>query len=165
MGIDNRRATRHLVTKRCFSGGRCLSKLRVLLVILLVLMGCGGGGGSAGSSNVSESPTTNAFYSTRTPYQPAQSQSTYEVSSYAANIQWDAFSNSGGDCIVRMRYNERQSRFKAGCKSIRPNGFFYELTEALLWRTIAGGPTQQLCAKEFSNRGRRLVAATKARAT
>jgi len=51
------------------------------------------------------------------------------VSPYAANIQWDGFTNDRGDCLVRMLYEEKQTRFKTLCKTIRPDSFFYQLSE------------------------------------
>ncbi len=52
-----------------------------------------------------------------------------QVSPYAVNIQWDAYANDSGSCLIRMLYNEKQTRFKAGCNSVRPKSFFYDLTE------------------------------------
>jgi hypothetical protein len=52
-----------------------------------------------------------------------------QVSPYAVNIQWDAFANNSGRCLIRMLYNEKQTRFKSSCSSIRPKSFFYDLTE------------------------------------
>ena len=51
------------------------------------------------------------------------------VSPYAANIQWDAYTNDAGDCLVRMLYNEKQMRFKAACTSIRPASYYYKFDE------------------------------------
>lgn len=52
-----------------------------------------------------------------------------QVSPYAVNIQWDAFANDSGSCLIRMLYNEKQTRFKSSCNSIRPGSFFYDLAE------------------------------------
>jgi hypothetical protein len=51
------------------------------------------------------------------------------VSPYAVNMQWDVYSNAEGDYLVRMLYNEQQSRFKASCKSIRKKSFYYRFDE------------------------------------
>jgi hypothetical protein len=51
------------------------------------------------------------------------------VSPYAVNIQWDSYANNSGDCLVRMLYDEEQTRFKSACKSIRPGSYFYELDD------------------------------------
>lgn len=51
------------------------------------------------------------------------------VSPMAANIQWDAYRNASGQVLVRMLYNERETRFKAACHSLTPNSFFYDLNE------------------------------------
>ena len=52
-----------------------------------------------------------------------------QVSPYAVNIQWDAFANDSSSCLVRLLYNEKQTRFKSSCNSIRPKSFFYDLSE------------------------------------
>jgi len=51
------------------------------------------------------------------------------VSPYAANIQWDSYSNDAGICLVRMLYEEKQTRFKSSCRSFRPGSFYYDLSE------------------------------------
>jgi len=50
------------------------------------------------------------------------------VAPMAANVQWDMFSN-GSTYLVRMLYNEAQTRFKAGCTPIAPGSYYYSLTE------------------------------------
>jgi hypothetical protein len=51
------------------------------------------------------------------------------VSPYAVNIQWDAYANDGGECLIAMLYNERPTRFKDDCQSIAPGGLYYRLAE------------------------------------
>jgi hypothetical protein len=51
------------------------------------------------------------------------------VTPYAVNIQWDVYANGTGDYLVKMLYNERETRFKAGCRSIRPGGYYYQFDE------------------------------------
>ena len=51
-----------------------------------------------------------------------------EVSPYAANIQWNSYSNGHG-CLITVLYNEKQTRFKAGCHSISPQSRYYDLAE------------------------------------
>jgi hypothetical protein len=54
------------------------------------------------------------------------------VTPYAVNIQWDVYANAAGDYLVKMLYNERETRFKAGCRSIRPGSFYYQFDELKL---------------------------------
>lgn len=51
------------------------------------------------------------------------------VSPYAANIQWDAFASARGDCVIRMLYDEAETRFKAACRSLGPGSHYYRLDE------------------------------------
>lgn len=51
------------------------------------------------------------------------------VSPYAANIQWDVYDSGTGQLLVRMLYNEAQARFKATCRSIRPDSYYYRFDE------------------------------------
>lgn len=63
-----------------------------------------------------------------------------EVAPYAANIQWDSFSNPQGTVLVRMLYNEKETPFKPACDSARfsPGSYFYEM--AALRRCYLGTP-------------------------
>ncbi len=54
------------------------------------------------------------------------------VSPYAANIQWDVYDNGTGELLVRMLYNEAEARFKARCRSIRPDSYYYRFDELKL---------------------------------
>jgi hypothetical protein len=51
------------------------------------------------------------------------------VTPYAANIQWDVYASPEGDLLVRMLYNEREARFKDGCRSIRDDSVYYRFDE------------------------------------
>lgn len=51
------------------------------------------------------------------------------VSPLSANIQWDAYKNASGSVIVRMLYNEKETRFKADCNSISAGSYFYDFAE------------------------------------
>lgn len=51
------------------------------------------------------------------------------VSPYAANIQWDVFEDGAGQLLVRMLYNEAETRFKPTCHSVRPDSFYYRFDE------------------------------------
>jgi hypothetical protein len=51
------------------------------------------------------------------------------VTPYAANMQWDVYSNAQGDYVVRMLYNEGQLRFKATCQSLRDGSYYYRFEE------------------------------------
>jgi Histidine phosphatase superfamily (branch 2) len=67
-------------------------------------------------------PTGTLFTYANDPFRGAQ------VAPMAANIQWDLYSN-GHTQLVRMLYNEKQTKFKAGCAPIRPGSYFYRLTD------------------------------------
>ena len=47
------------------------------------------------------------------------------VTPYAANMQWDVYTNARGNYVVRMLYNERQMHFKSTCKSLRDGSYYY----------------------------------------
>lgn len=51
------------------------------------------------------------------------------VAPYTANIQWDAFADARGDCVIRMLYGEAETRFKAACRSRTPDSHYYALDE------------------------------------
>lgn len=51
------------------------------------------------------------------------------VSPYAANIQWDVYRNSGGTLLVKMLYNEQESRFKSDCQPVKAGSYFYDFDE------------------------------------
>lgn len=51
------------------------------------------------------------------------------VTPYAVNIQWDVYANSAGDYLVKMLYNERETPFKAVCRSIREGSHYYRFDE------------------------------------
>lgn len=51
------------------------------------------------------------------------------VSPMGANIQWDVFSSDAGRPIVRMLYNERETKFYSDCVSVSGFEYFYELDE------------------------------------
>jgi hypothetical protein len=54
------------------------------------------------------------------------------VSPMAANVQWDVFENAGGNVLVRMLYNERETDFKPACDSARyADGSHYYNFDAL----------------------------------
>lgn len=50
------------------------------------------------------------------------------IAPYSANVQWDAFKNTEGSLIVRMLYNEKETRFKSQCDAakIHPKSFYYK---------------------------------------
>ena len=50
------------------------------------------------------------------------------VAPYAANIQWDVFSN-GSSYLVKMLYNEKEIGFKSDCQPIKQGSFFYDFDE------------------------------------
>jgi hypothetical protein len=45
----------------------------------------------------------------------------------AANMQWDTYRNAGGDILVKMLFNEKETQFKAECDAARlsPDSHFY----------------------------------------
>jgi hypothetical protein len=45
----------------------------------------------------------------------------------AANMQWDTYRNAGGDILVKMLFNEKETQFKAECDTARlsPDSHFY----------------------------------------
>lgn len=51
------------------------------------------------------------------------------VAPYTANIQWDVFADARGDCVIRMLYDEAETRFKAACRSLAPGSNYYALDE------------------------------------
>jgi hypothetical protein len=51
------------------------------------------------------------------------------VTPYAVNIQWDVYTNSAGDYLIKMLYNERETPFKAACASIRDGSRYYRFDE------------------------------------
>ena len=50
------------------------------------------------------------------------------VAPMGANIQWDLYAGHGR-YLVRMLYNEKETAFKTGCRSIAPRSYFYDLNE------------------------------------
>ncbi|MFJ6082510.1 histidine-type phosphatase [Streptomyces sp. NPDC092369] len=50
------------------------------------------------------------------------------VAPLGSNIQWDVF-KKGGQYVVRMLYNEKETSFKASCHPIRKGSTFYDFTE------------------------------------
>ncbi|MEU5303105.1 histidine-type phosphatase [Streptomyces noursei] len=50
------------------------------------------------------------------------------VAPMATNIQWDVF-RKGDTYLVRMLYNEKETSFKAGCRPIAKDSFFYDVQE------------------------------------
>jgi len=50
------------------------------------------------------------------------------VSPYAANVQWDVYSNGAGTLLVKMLYNEKEADFKADCDQARyaPGSHYYD---------------------------------------
>jgi hypothetical protein len=51
------------------------------------------------------------------------------VAPYAVNVQWDVFANSRGDLLVKMLYDETETRFKRGCRSIHRGSHYYAFEE------------------------------------
>lgn len=51
------------------------------------------------------------------------------VSPMGANIQWDVFSNTEGNAVVRMLYNERETKFYGDCVAVDGFEYFYDLEE------------------------------------
>jgi len=51
------------------------------------------------------------------------------VAPYAANVQWDTYSNAEGRVLVRMLHNEGQVHFQAACAQaqFQPGSYFYDL--------------------------------------
>jgi hypothetical protein len=49
------------------------------------------------------------------------------VSPYAANVQWDVYSNRRGTLLVKMLYNEKETDFKTACDHARyaPRSHYY----------------------------------------
>ncbi|MFT4082885.1 MAG: histidine-type phosphatase [Nocardioides sp.] len=72
-------------------------------------------------------PGSTEQVSTDSPYRYADNDFRgARVAPMAANIQWDLY-RSGDRYLVRMLYNERQTRFKAGCAPVAPGSYFYDL--------------------------------------
>jgi len=53
------------------------------------------------------------------------------VSPYAANYQWDVYSNGNGTFLVKMLYNEKDTDFQAACDQARyaPGSHFYDYSK------------------------------------
>jgi len=51
------------------------------------------------------------------------------VTPYVVNIQWDVYASAAGDYVVKMLYNERESRFKSDCKTIAEGSAYYRFDE------------------------------------
>lgn len=51
------------------------------------------------------------------------------VSPMSANVQWELYSNTDNQYLVRMLHNEQQTAFKAECKPYQQGSFFYEFAE------------------------------------
>jgi hypothetical protein len=51
------------------------------------------------------------------------------VSPMGANIQWDVFANPNGNAVVRMLYNERETKFYGNCVAVEGSEYFYDLEE------------------------------------
>lgn len=52
-----------------------------------------------------------------------------QVSPMAANIQWDVYRDNQQHYLVRMLYNERETRFKTECQPVIANSFYYDFKE------------------------------------
>ncbi|MGL4204937.1 MAG: histidine-type phosphatase [Aeromonadaceae bacterium] len=51
------------------------------------------------------------------------------VSPYSANIQWDVYRDSSGTLLVKMLYNEQESRFKSDCQPVKTGSYYYNFDE------------------------------------
>lgn len=51
------------------------------------------------------------------------------VTPYAVNIQWDVYEDAAGQVLIRMLYNEKQTRFKSTCRSIGDASDYYSFDE------------------------------------
>ena len=51
------------------------------------------------------------------------------VSPYAVNVQWDVYRGRRGELLVKMLYDERETRFKRDCRSIRRGSSYYAFDE------------------------------------
>lgn len=58
-----------------------------------------------------------------------------EVAPMASNIQWDVYTNSSGEVLVRMLYNEQEIPFSFDCHPAQPDSLFY--TDIELERCLA----------------------------
>ncbi|TFD83548.1 histidine-type phosphatase [Cryobacterium lactosi] len=73
----------------------------------------------------SEQPVTAA-----TPYTYATNAWRGEsVTPMAANVQWDVYSNSAGQTIMRMLYNEKEIAFNSSCQPLEAGSHYYDVTE------------------------------------
>ena len=52
-----------------------------------------------------------------------------DVAPMAANVQWDLYAGKGGKFLVRMLYNEKETRFASTCKLVSKGSYFYDLNE------------------------------------
>lgn len=68
-------------------------------------------------------PATDMFSYLHNPWRGA------EVAPYAANLQWDAYRNAAGRVLIRMLYNEKETRFRSDCQPYAPGSYFYDFDE------------------------------------
>jgi hypothetical protein len=54
-----------------------------------------------------------------------------KVAPMGANIQWEIYRHEDhhNQILIRMLYNEMETRFKEDCKPITPDSFFYDFNE------------------------------------
>lgn len=53
------------------------------------------------------------------------------IAPMAANIQWDVYRDAHQHYLVKMLYNERETRFKTDCQPIKAGSFYYAFSELL----------------------------------
>ena len=51
------------------------------------------------------------------------------IAPMAANIQWDVYRDAHQHYLVKMLYNERETRFKADCQPMKADSFYYAFSE------------------------------------
>ncbi len=75
-------------------------------------------------------PGSNQAVTTEQPYRydnnPWRGES---IAPMAANIQWDVYRDAHQHYLVKMLYNERETRFKTDCQPIKAGSFYYAFSE------------------------------------
>lgn len=75
-------------------------------------------------------PGSNQAVTTEQPYRYDNNPWRGEtIAPMAANIQWDVYRDAHQHYLVKMLYNERETRFKADCQPMKADSFYYAFSE------------------------------------